>query len=257
MHPVLIEIGRLRIYSYGFMLALSFWVGITIAARRARRRGVEPDRIYDLSIILILAAVVGSRVLYILTHRDDYRGVLDVIALWQGGATFFGGFALALAGAVFYLRRAKLPFLLVADIAAPSIALGDFLTRIGCFLSGCCFGAPTDSALGVVFPPDCPAGLHAHGAALHPTQLYSSVFGLALAAALLALERRRAFTGFTFALLCLLYGAGRFTIDLFRYYEPSSRIAGGLAVSQAASLVLVAAGALMLILLPRRRRTRD
>lgn len=254
MHPVLIEIGRLRIYSYGFMLALSFWVGIMLAARRARARGVPPDRIYDLSIILILAAVVGSRVLYILTHRDEYRSLLDVVALWQGGATFYGGFALALALAALYLRRAKLPFLLVADIAAPSIALGDFFTRIGCFLSGCCFGAPTGSPFGVVFPPDCPAGLHAPETALHPTQLYSSVFGLALVAALLALERgRRRSAGYTFALLCVFYGAGRFTIDLFRHYEPSSRIAGGLAVSQAASLLLAASGVLILLVVRGRR----
>jgi phosphatidylglycerol:prolipoprotein diacylglycerol transferase len=256
MHPVLIEIGRLRIYSYGFMLAASFWIGILLAARRARARGVDPVRIYDLSIILILAAVVGSRVLYILTHRSDYRSVLDVVALWQGGATFYGGFALALAGAVVYLRRSKLSFLLVADICAPSIALGESLTRIGCFLSGCCFGAPTGSALGVVFPPDCPAGYHAHGVALHPTQLYSSVFTLALAVALLLADRRRPFTGFTFSLLCVLYGAGRFTIDIFRYYEPSSRIAGGLAVSQAASVALAAAGAILFAVLRRRRSAR-
>ncbi len=254
MHPVLIEIGRLHLYSYGFMLALSFWIGILLAARRARRRGVEPDRIYDVSIILILAAVVGSRVLYILTHRGDYHSLLDVIALWQGGATFYGGFALALAGAMVYLRRARLSFFLLADICAPSIALGVFFTRIGCFLSGCCFGAPTASPLGVVFPPGCPAGFHAPGVALHPTQLYAAAFGLVLAAALLVFERRSAFTGFTFALLCVLYGAGRFTIDLFRYYEPSSRIAGGIAVSSMASIGLVAAGALMFILLPRRRK---
>lgn len=208
MHPVLVEIGRLRIYSYGFMLALSFWVGIVLAARRARRRGVDPDRIYDLSIVLILASVVGSRLFYILTHRDDYHSFLDVVALWQGGATFYGGFFLALALAVVYLRRAKLPFLLVADICAPSIALGDFFTRIGCFLSGCCFGVPTGSPLGVVFPPGCPAGYHSPGVALHPAQLYSAAFGLALAATLVALDRRRAYTGFTFALLCVLYGAG-------------------------------------------------
>jgi phosphatidylglycerol:prolipoprotein diacylglycerol transferase len=139
VHPILIEIGRLKIYSYGFMLALSFWIGILIAAKRAERRGIKQDHIYDMSIILIIAAVIGSRTLYIITHRDDYDSILDIIALWQGGATFYGGFALAFVGALLYIRRRKLPFFLVADVCAPSIALGMFFTRIGCFLSGCCF----------------------------------------------------------------------------------------------------------------------
>ncbi|MDD3643707.1 MAG: prolipoprotein diacylglyceryl transferase, partial [Candidatus Krumholzibacteria bacterium] len=90
MHPVLIRLGALRIYSYGFMLALSFLVGILLASRRARRRGIDPDMIYDLSIVLVLAAVIGSRGLYILTHREHFHGLLDVVALWQGGATYYG-----------------------------------------------------------------------------------------------------------------------------------------------------------------------
>lgn len=256
MHPVLVQLGPLRIYSYGFMLALSFWVGILLAARRARARGVDPDRVYDMSIVLILAAVVGSRMLYILTHRSDYRSFLDVIALWQGGATFYGGFVAALAGALVYLRLRRIPFFLMADVCAPSIALGLAITRVGCFLSGCCFGAPTDSILGVVFPAGCPAGYHSPGIPLHPTQLYSAVFDLALAGIVLAADRRSPFTGFAFALLSVLYGLGRFGLDFLRYYEPSSRLGPSLTVSQGVSLGLMAAGALMLVLLSRRRKRR-
>ena len=252
MHPVLVELGPLRIYAYGFMLALSFWVGILLAARRARARGIDPDRVYDMSIILILASVVGSRMLYILTHRSDYRTFLDVVALWQGGATFYGGFIAALVGALVYLRLRRIPFLRMADICAPSIALGLAITRIGCFLSGCCFGAPTDSVLGIVFPPGCPAGYHSPGVPVHPTQLYSSAFDLALAAILLVAERRSRFTGFTFALLCGLYGVGRFALDFLRYYEPSSRLGPALTVSQGVSIGLVVAGAVMIVVLPRR-----
>ena len=249
MHPILIEIGRFKIYSYGAMLALSFWVGIVLAAKRAGKRGIKEDHIYDMSIVLILAAVIGSRMLYILTHRADYHSVLDVIALWQGGATFYGGFILALAGAVFYLRRKKLSFLLVADSCAPSIALGFFFTRIGCFLSGCCFGNPTHSIFGVVFPAHSPAGYYCPGIPLHPTQLYDALYGLVSALALLALDGKRPFTGFTFALMCILYGAGRYTIDFFRYYESSARISPFLTVSQLTSLLLIAAGVVMLAIL--------
>jgi phosphatidylglycerol:prolipoprotein diacylglycerol transferase len=254
VHPILIELGPLKIYSYGLMLALSFWIGILLAARRAAKRGINPNHIYDMSIILILAAVIGSRTLYILTHRADYRSLLDIIALWQGGATFYGGFILALAGAVIYIRKRRLSFLLVADACAPSIALGFFFTRIGCFLSGCCFGHPTKSFIGVVFPPHSPAGYYCGGCALHPTQLYDSLYGLVTALVLLLIDRKRPFTGFTFGMLCILYGAGRFTIDFFRYYEPSAMVGKLLTVSQLMSLVLIGVGVALIAVLSARAR---
>jgi len=251
LHPILIELGSFKIYSYGFMLALSFWVGILIAAKRAERRGIDQNHIYDMSIILILAAVIGSRLLYILTHRADYHSILDVIALWQGGATFYGGFILALAGALVFLRRKRISFMLAADACAPSIALGFFFTRIGCFLSGCCFGRPTDSIFGVVFPPHSPAGFYCEGAAVHPTQLYDSLYGLVMASVLFLVDRRSPFTGFTFGLLCILYGAGRYTIDFFRYYEDSARLGNGMTVSQLASIGLIAVGAVVILIRSR------
>src|SRR5678815_739971 len=95
MHPILVHIGKLSIRSYGFMLALSFLLGIWLASRRAKKAGVDPQKILDLSVIIILAAVVGSRLLYVLFHLDQYSNPLDMFALWQGGATFYGGFILA------------------------------------------------------------------------------------------------------------------------------------------------------------------
>lgn len=257
MHPVLIEIGRFKIYSYGFMLALSFWIGIFIAAKRAEKRGIAPEHIYDMSIVLILGSVIGSRTLYILTHREDYHSLLDIIALWQGGATFYGGFLLALAGAIIFLRKKKLSFFLAADACAPAIAIGLFFTRIGCFLSGCCFGQPTDLAFGIIFPPRSPAGYYCPGIPVHPTQLYSACYGLVMAGVLFALDRKRPFTGFTFACLCILYGVGRYTIDFFRYYENSALVGRLMTVSQLMSLSLIAVGIVMLAVLSRRLPKRD
>ena len=97
MHPILVELGRLQIRSYGFMLAVSFLLGIWLAGRRAKRAGIDPQKILDLSVIIILAAVVGSRLLYVVFHLEQYRNPLDIFALWQGGATFYGGFLLAMA----------------------------------------------------------------------------------------------------------------------------------------------------------------
>jgi phosphatidylglycerol:prolipoprotein diacylglycerol transferase len=231
------------------MLALSFFVGIWFASRRAAKRGLKQEIVYDLSIVLIIAAVVGSRVLYILTHRDHYRSVLDIFALWQGGATLYGGLILAVVGAVLFLRLKGIPFFTMADICAPSIALGVFFTRIGCFLSGCCFGKPTRCAIGLVFPEGSPAGYTFPDVHIHPTQLYSSLYGLLIFLVLLLLERKHSFEGYTFGFLCIFYGAARFIVDFFRFYEGSA-MWGALTVSQVLSLGLVVIGIVLLVVLP-------
>ena len=241
MHPILIEIWKLKIYSYGFMLALSFFLGILLAGRRAEKRQVSPELIYDLSIIIVISAIVGSRGLYILTHLDHYQGILDIIALWQGGATYYGGLILAVISSGIYLRIKKASFLQVADIIAPSIGLGIMLTRIGCFLSGCCFGEPTSCPAGMVFPNDAPAGHIFPGMHIHPTQLYASAYGLIIFAVLLLIDRKRRPDGFLFGVLCVLYGVARFLIDFVRYYEGSAIVAGGLTDNQ-----LISAGLFLL-----------
>jgi phosphatidylglycerol:prolipoprotein diacylglycerol transferase len=252
LHPILIELGRFRIYSYGFMLALSFFLGVVLAGKRAEKRGISNEIIQDLSIILIILAVLGSRTLYIVTHRDHYRSIIDIIALWQGGATYYGGLLLAIGGAVVFLRRKRIPFFRMADVCAPSIALGIALTRIGCFMSGCCFGLPTGCPLGVSFPANSPAGFLFPGSAVHPTQLYSSFYGLVMFAALILVERKRSFDGFVFALLCILYGVARFVVDFFRYYEDSAMLTGSITVNQGISIAVALLGVLLLVVLPRK-----
>ncbi len=254
MHPLLFEFGRFKIYSYGFMLALSFFVGILLAARRAGKQGIKPEIIYDLSIFLILGAVIGSRGLYILTHLDHFHGFLDIIALWQGGATYYGGLILAVAGAVIFLKVKKISFLKTADICSLSIASGVFLTRIGCFLSGCCFGSPTECPLGMVFPPDSPAGYTYSGIHIHPTQLYSSFYGLVIFFALILRERKKSFDGYTFAFMLILYGIARFIVDTFRFYEESAVIWRGFVDNQLISVGLVAGGLVLLLAGGRKAR---
>jgi len=247
MHPVLIDLGVLKIYSYGFMLALSFLAGIVLAAKRSGRRGISTEIIYDLSIILVLGAIFGSRGLYIITHRDNFNSLLDLIAIWQGGATYYGGLLLAMAGAVVFLRKKKVSFFRMTDIMAPSVAAGVFITRIGCFLSGCCFGNPTSCPTGVVFPPGSPAGHYHADLAIHPTQIYSSLYGLVIFLILILLDRKKHFDGFLFSWLCILYGIARFIVDFFRYYEDSAIVAGGLTDNQMISIVLILFGAVYLI----------
>jgi phosphatidylglycerol:prolipoprotein diacylglycerol transferase len=263
MHPTLIDAGWFQIRSYGYMLALSFLVGIYLAAWRAKRRGVKPQYILDLSVYIILSAVVGSRFLYVLFHLEDYSSPLEFFALWEGGATFYGGLVLALAASVWFTRRKGLSFLAVADIMAPSIALGMALTRVGCFFSGCCFGRPTDAPWGVLFPTTCQAGRYSADVAielgvgvvhLHPTQLYSSLYGLVIFAVLLLVERRLTKRGALLGLLLVLAGLSRFTVDFLRFYEENAQTITGLTVSQMTAVGMVALGVYMLV---RKTRVTD
>lgn len=256
MHPILLDLGRFQIRAYGFMLAVSFLLGIWFAGRRAKKFGVDPQKILDLSVIIILAAVVGSRLLYVVFHLEQYSNPLEMFALWQGGATFYGGFLLALAASWWWVQKHQLNFLTVADIISPSIALGLVFTRVGCLMSGCCYGKPTDHAWGLVFPPDSPAGSAAALAAsqmgldhvaLHPTQAYASLAGLVIFVILLGLQPVLGKRGATFGLFLILYGIGRFTIDFFRFYEENARVFMGLSFNQVISVVLILIGAGLLL----------
>jgi phosphatidylglycerol:prolipoprotein diacylglycerol transferase len=271
MHPVLFRIGSLPINTYGLMLAISFVLGLWLAARRGCVIGVKRIDVYDLGVRLMIAAVIGSRIFYIVTHVSMFQGHwLDVIALWKGlyGLSMLGGVILAVAVGFYTIGKRKLPVWELSDAVIPSFALGIFVTRIGCFLNGCCFGSETSCSLGIVFPdsamPYSNTGI-IPGTHIHPTQLYSSAAGLLILIILLWADRHRHFPGFIFVLFTGLYGVTRFGIEEFRYFdhEPNmlfgfSSIAGrsGITDNQLISLIMLAAALLLgLWLYLRYRRT--
>ncbi len=253
MHPQLFGIVK----SYGLLLALSFLVGIWLSVRRGQARGFDRDTIMDLCFTVMISSLVGVRLFFVLTHLGDFRPWYRVFFIWEGGLTLYGGILLATAAVLWSCRRRRLPFLRVADALAPQVVLGIGLTRIGCFLNGCCYGRPTASALGVVFPPTCEAGAVSHGAPLHPTQLYASAAGFLVWGLLLLGDRRPFRDGVVFARFLLLYGTARALEDLLRAYEPGAVIAG-VTVSQAISAALAMVGLALLIHASRSgRRGRD
>jgi len=263
VHPTLIDFGFFEIRSYGFMLAVSFLIGIYLAVYRAKRYGVNPQHMLDLTVYIIVAAVVGSRLLYVLFHLGDYEHFVDVFALWQGGATFYGGLILAVVVSYAFTHRKGMPFLQVADVVSPSIALGIGITRIGCLMSGCCYGKPTTLPWAISFPPSSPAGYSELNAArelgvahvgLHPTQLYSSAYGFIIMTLLLVFEPRLRKRGAAFGTLLVLYGVARFSVDFFRYYETNAIVVMGLTFNQLISAGLFFFG---LFLLVRKTATRN
>ena len=261
MLPVLFRIGALEIRSYGLLLALSFLIGIYFSVYRAKKRNVDPNHIMDLSVILIISAIVGSRLLYVLFHLEEFRGRwLDTFSPFQSngqiglaGLTVLGGIILCFASSIIFLRLRKLSFFEIADIMIPAVGLGIFLTRIGCYLNGCCYGLPCDdhSHMCVTFPPESAAGSYFPGVPLVPAQLYSSLYGLIIFVVLLVAERWKKFDGFLLALFFMLYGVSRFIIDIFRYYEDSMVILSfggrGMSLNQGISLTFVLIGIILLI----------
>ena len=270
MHPDLFHLGSLPIKSYGVMLAISFLLGLKLAQRRAGRIGVEPAKMADLAIVIMVAAIVGSRLFYVLTHIEQYRGNwLDAVAFWNGlyGLSMLGGVVLAVVCGFLVMLYRRWPIWKLADAVIPSFALGIFLTRIGCYLNGCCFGLPTESCVGVCFPAgSLPSQALGWPHSIHPAQLYLSLAGLYILAITLWSDRRRHFPGFIFSLFLALYGATRFGGEELRYFDHApdnllgySVIAGrpGITDNQLISLAMLAGGVLLglVLLLWHRRRS--
>lgn len=241
MAPILIRIGPIPIYSYGLMLAISFILGIYLAQRVAKRQGLPAKKIEDLGFWVLIGAVLGARLLYIVFHAREFSpSPLSIIKIWEGGLMFFGGFLGAVVAALAFLKKHRMPILKTGDLVAPIIGLGEFFTRIGCFLNGCCFGHPTDLPWGMKFPFRSAAGqLQAH---LHPTQLYSSIFGLLLFFYLGWRLKKRPRTGQVFGEFLIGYGAFRFLVDFVRYYENAANFW----VNQSIALGVITAGIIVL-----------
>ncbi len=259
MFPTILRIGALGLHSWGLLLAIAFLAGIAIAFRRARERNVSPQKVVDLAVVVIVAAVVGGRIAFVLGHVPDFKEApLEIFAIWRGGMAFYGGAILAFIAGVVYVKRQKLNVWRVADIVAPSLAFGLFLGRIGCLLNGCCFGEPTDMPWGIVFPYGSYAEqVYGPDVHIHPTQVYSSLAGLAMFFMLLWMERWWRFDGSLFWRFVIMYSLWRISVDLVRYCEPNSlhQIDGViLTESQLVSVGLIVCSILMLLFLSRRKR---
>ncbi|UCD18813.1 MAG: prolipoprotein diacylglyceryl transferase [candidate division WOR-3 bacterium] len=239
MRPILIDIGGIEIPSYGVMLAVSFLAALWYVRRKAPGSGISPVVIETLAFYVMLGVVIGGRLLYVVFHWAQYQNDLfGIVRIWEGGMMFFGGFLGGFLLGALYMRKQKISILKMSDLVAPSLGLGLFFTRIGCFLNGCCFGKPSILPWAVRFPPDCVAGTSPIGTQpLHPAQLYESAFGLALFFFLNNRLRKSLRAGTVFAQFLIFYGAFRFGVDLIRYYENSANywinqiIAAGLIIA--------------------------
>jgi len=259
MYPEIFRIGNFPINTYGVLLALAFLLALVVAARLAERDGLPRERIYDLGLWLLLAAIIGSKLLLLVVepeYRADPARLLSLDFLRSGGV-FYGGFLGAVLTAYLLVRRYRLPWWQTADACAPGIALGQAIGRQGCFAAGCCWGKPTDAPWGVRFSElghqvtGVPIDAH-----LHPTQLYESFAAFFFFGLLVWLHRRKTFNGQVILAYGVLYGATRFLIEFFRD-DPRGDVLGltsltHLSTSQLISL-LVALGSLVILVIRWRR----
>ena len=259
MYPELFRIGSFPINTYGVFLAIAFLCAILISVKLADRDGLPREKIYDLSLWMLLASLVGSKVLMLFTepeYRDHPLQLLSLDFLRSGGV-FYGGLIGAVLMGYFLMKRYKLPWWKTADACAPGIAIGNFFGRQGCFAAGCCWGKPTSLPWGVKFTE---LGHEITGVPtenyLHPTQLYESFAMLIVFGVLLWLHKRKRFDGQVILLYAILYSIVRFTIEFFRD-DPRGDILGlttltDLSTSQMISLI-IGIGALVLLVIRWRR----
>lgn len=215
MRSVLVEIGGFTLYSYGAMLLLAFVVGLMLILREGPRKGYNTDHIYEAFIISIILAVFGSRITYVFLNWELYQGepLLRTLLARETGLTFYGGFIAVLLGLLAHCYYRKIPFLKLLDFVVPFIALGYGITRIGCFLNGCCYGHVTTLPWGVAFPL-------VDASPRHPTQLYAVLAGLVIFVLLRYMRKYSFFDGYIFLFFFVFYGVYRFVVEFFRVSVP-------------------------------------
>jgi phosphatidylglycerol---prolipoprotein diacylglyceryl transferase len=259
MYPELVRIGSFPINTYGVFLAIAFLVAILITTKLAERDGLPRQKIYDLSLWMLLAGLVGSKILMLFVepeYRDNPWLLLSLDFLRSGGV-FYGGLLGAVLAGYLLMKRYQLPWWKTADAFAPGIAIGNFFGRQGCFAAGCCWGEPTTLPWGVKFSE---LGHQVTGVPtdtyLHPTQLYESFAMLLVFFFLLWLHKRKRFSGQVILAYALLYSIIRFSIEFVRD-DPRGDILGlttltGLSTSQMISIVIAVSSVIAFII--RRRR---
>jgi len=250
MFPDLFSIGPLTLHTYGLFVALGFFAGLMVTLRLGRSEGMKPQQVMDMAFIMILAAIIGSRLLYVLMNISYYLNrPTDMFKIWQGGLVFSGGIIGVLLTVIWYVRRHHLSFLRVADLWVPGVVLGQAIGRIGCFMAGCCYGAPTGSEWGMVFTH--PHSLAPLNIPLHPTQIYASLSGFIIFFVLLVLFSRKKFSGQVFLWFLILHSTARLFMERFRGDDRGLLLGSQMSVTQLVTLLILIGAVVMLFFIKR------
>lgn len=242
---------------HGVGTAVGFFAGAWLMARRAEPRGIPRTEVYNAVTWGAVGAILGARGFYVLGHLDQFDSVGDMLAVWQGGLTMFGGFIGGLALGLWYLRRQGFAIPPALDAAAPGFVVGVIAGRIGDLIIADHLGRPTDFFLGYRIPaaeiaPGYGPPTYVPGEVVHHTALYDLAGALVLLGVIYLIERRKPATGVLFASFSVWYGLQRFFIDFTRNRELIESFFFGLSGSQWAGLAFAAGGLYALLRIGRR-----
>jgi phosphatidylglycerol---prolipoprotein diacylglyceryl transferase len=243
--PILFNLGPLSVRWYGLLIASAVILGTILAQKLAERRGVDPDIMGDLVIWLVIGAIPGARLYYVLfawSERFQYQPWHKVFAVWEGGIAIHGAIIGGVIAAILFAKRNRLSFWKLADLVMLPLILGQAIGRWGNFFNSEAFGTPTDLPWKLLIPPEQRPSATAAEAYYHPTFLYESVWNL-LVFSLLALvftKFPKARSGTMVMFYLVAYSTGRLWIEGLR---TDSLMFGPLRVAQLISLGAIAFGA--------------
>ena len=233
MYPILFQLGPITVYTYGFFVFLGVLSAYFVCLSEAKRQGIDRNIFSNIFFWIIILGFLGAKILYILIEFKYFlRSPLSMI---RTGFVFYGGIISGIIAGLFFTRRYKISFLKFSDIFSIGIPLAHAFGRLGCFSYGCCYGRPTNSFIGILFPKDSPAGVF--GTKVIPTQLIEAFLLILVFFALRFVNRRKKFDGQTFFIYIFTYSALRFVLEFFRG-DPRGQIFF-LSTSQVISLLLI------------------
>ena len=255
INSIAFTIGPLKVHWYGITMGLAFFIGTYLARYHAKRAGIDPDHVLNMVVWIIPAAIVCARAYYVLFEWQNYHSFYDVIAVWNGGLAIHGGLIGGLIAGALYIRKHKLPFLVLGDALMPSVILGQAIGRWGNFFNQEAHGGPVSAEFMAHFPAFIRNQMFIGGQFYHPTFLYESLWNLLVFAFLLALLYRfKRFDGQVLFSYLILYSIGRFFIEGMR---TDSLMFAGMRVAQLVSLALALLGIILMIVVSRKQKSHE
>jgi len=249
--PQLFKIGNFSLPTYGLLVATGVLLGLWISVRNSAKQGINPEHAWNLGIYVVLAGIIGAKLLYVINEWSSYSGHLgDIFSLstLQAGGVFSGGLIAGFAVAAWYIRKHKIPALATCDAFAPGLAIGHAIGRLGCFAAGCCFGKETHHFWGVTFTHPLANAISGTplNVPLEPTQLFEAAVELANFFLLTWMFNRKKFDGQVISAFLILYGTARFFLEFLRGDPGRGEIIPGvLSGTQLISIFLVLDGGII------------
>ena len=250
MKNELFSIGPVTVYGYGLMMALGIVTAYSLLEYRARKKGLDADKVFGMTICAVLCGLLGAKVLYLVTRLGDLIADPSVFAdCLKDGFVVYGGIIGGILGAMLACKIKKLPFLTIFDLTVPGLALGQGIGRIGCLLAGCCYGMEVSDtcAIAITFTDSAYAP---NNLPLLPTQIISSLLNLLHFAVLMLLSGKLKKEGQVAGFYLVFYSIGRFVLEYFRGDLIRGNV-GTFTTSLFISLFIVLAGLFMIFVLPK------